>query len=786
MIGGNQTAEEWHGDGSANQTGDTPATSTNTRDEALAAALSSWAPGDGASGDSEPPAADAAELPLRPDQGDALPAYFAIAIAVLWMGVVSWFLLGAETSLSADVVRSASLVALLAGPLVLLIFAYLMVGPTSRRAARHYAHTSRAIRAESARLDEIMSVLTRRVEANSRALAQQIALLDSQGTQTSSQIAEINESMRENITALARHSLLLGAAATSAREEMKTLMNDLPEVERRMGELTASLRSSGQVAESRAAALETQIGALRQSANEAHATANGAVDRLAEQLERIGTATAEAQRNLDDAAHQMGEAVDQIVERADKAIHDSRRGIDVQGSALIAMIEQSRNAFDRAGLETTQALEQRFEDLGRQVDHVAGQLAQQESSATTVFTALEKGLLEAERRFASLNETAMEKTADLAEAVVALTDHVERLTQNLGGTSGTADDLIARAETLRAAIEGCTRDVNASLPLALAQLEEQLSHSQTLLRGVLPEADQLESSARAIAHQIGEAGDALARNNSALAMLGQSASRQLDHVRSEADELSQLVNELDRTIGGLGAGSAAQLVEVLHRVRQAATEATERARSALGSVIPEAADALANASAEAVEQAISGQVREQLSQLSAAAEQAVKAAQGASEKLLRQMLSIAETSNAIEARVAEAQAEAERTNEDQFARRVSLLIESLNSAAIDVTKILSNEVTDSAWAAYLRGDRGVFTRRAVRLLDATQAKDIARHYEEEPEFREQVNRYIHDFEAMLRRVLATRDGTPLSVTLLSSDMGKLYVALAQAIERLRT
>ena len=34
-------------------------------------------------------------------------------------------------------------------------------------------------------------------------------------------------------------------------------------------------------------------------------------------------------------------------------------------------------------------------------------------------------------------------------------------------------------------------------------------------------------------------------------------------------------------------------------------------------------------------------------------------------------------------------------------------------------------------------------------------------------------------------LLSTRDGGVMSVTLLSSDMGKLYVALAQAIERLR-
>ena len=106
--------------------------------------------------------------------------------------------------------------------------------------------------------------------------------------------------------------------------------------------------------------------------------------------------------------------------------------------------------------------------------------------------------------------------------------------------------------------------------------------------------------------------------------------------------------------------------------------------------------------------------------------------------------------------------------------------------AIDVDKILSAEVSDTAWSAYLRGDRGVFTRRAVRLIDNGEAKDIASAYENDPEFFELVNRYIHDFEAILRNLLGTRDGSSLSVALLSSDMGKLYVMLAQAIERLRT
>ena len=116
---------------------------------------------------------------------------------------------------------------------------------------------------------------------------------------------------------------------------------------------------------------------------------------------------------------------------------------------------------------------------------------------------------------------------------------------------------------------------------------------------------------------------------------------------------------------------------------------------------------------------------------------------------------------------------------------MSLLIDSMHSASIDVGKILSDEVDDKAWTQYLKGNRGVFTRRAVRLMEGGEARAIARALRERPEFQGSVNRYVHDFEAMLRRVLAERDGGMIAVTLMSSDMGKLYAALGQAIDRRR-
>jgi hypothetical protein len=130
------------------------------------------------------------------------------------------------------------------------------------------------------------------------------------------------------------------------------------------------------------------------------------------------------------------------------------------------------------------------------------------------------------------------------------------------------------------------------------------------------------------------------------------------------------------------------------------------------------------------------------------------------------------------------QEQRERDSE-AFARRVSLLIDSMHSAAIDVGKILSDEVDDRAWDSYLKGNRGIFTRRAVKLDDGGETRAIRAYYEADGEFQRSVNRYVHDFEAMLRRVLAERDGGMIAVTLMSSDMGKLYAALAQALERRR-
>jgi hypothetical protein len=194
---------------------------------------------------------------------------------------------------------------------------------------------------------------------------------------------------------------------------------------------------------------------------------------------------------------------------------------------------------------------------------------------------------------------------------------------------------------------------------------------------------------------------------------------------------------------------------------------------------------LASASSDALERNMRLKSGEIAGRLEQAAAHAVGVSAEAAGHLALRLQEVAELATNLEQRIADARASAPDSVDDDFARRVVTITDALQSASVDITTALDAEVSDTAWAAYLRGDRSIFTRRAARLLSGAEAKRVLALYEANPGFAGQVNRYIHDFEAMLRHLLATRDGHVLSVTLLSSDMGKVYVALAQAIERLR-
>jgi hypothetical protein len=709
-----------------------------------------------------------------------------VILAIGWLAAAAWRGWTALSTGRPDLPAVLQGIATLSAPLALIGIVWLLLLRTSRREAHRFSRTAAAMRAEAAHLEHVLGALSTQIAENRRELADHAHQLLLLGDDAANRMTDISTAMRGQSGEIAHQSDRLEQAARAARDDMSVLLQDLPRATMESRDMAALLKNSGLAAHEQTAALAAALAAVTQRGREAEETAGGAAQRLAAHLARIEGTTTIAGERLEAAAGQMGGVVDAALAQSAGAVDEARRAVEAQSAAMLAMAEQARVALEQAGAESARALAGRLDEIGARMDGLAAQLAAQAALGSNMVETLDSGIAGVANRFDALERTGGERTASLGSALATLGQSAERIDATLDQGVQTAEALVARAESLGGMLRESGDDLQVILPRAIEQLERRMAESHTALAALVPQAAKLAASADDAATKLGGADALLLRQATTMHELGLAAEERLEAIREHAGQLEATITGSGDRIRQLVDGAGPQLIDSLLRVRETAMQAADHARDAFAKVIPDVAGSLRGAAEDAFAQAIDGGIETKMAEVAASSERAVQAAQQATERLMRQMLTIADTTAGIEARIAEARADAEEADDETFARRVTVLIDQLNSTAINVTGMLSQEVSDSAWSSYLKGERGIFTRRAVRLLDSTEVREIQRLYEGDAAFRDQLNRYVHDFEAMLRRVLASREGGTLGVTLLSSDMGKLYVALAQAIERLRT
>lgn len=671
------------------------------------------------------------------------------------------------------------------GPLALLAVLYLLVLRTGRTEANAYARASSRLRADTETLAGTLALLTRRIEEARTALSGQASELQALGGDATSRIGEAASELSTQAASVERTVAALNSATAVARQDLNVLLAELPNAEGVARSLAERLRQGGAEADSRARALTELLLALDIQAKAANESTGGAAARLSSQLDRIEASAAAADKRIEDAAGSMGRAIDAALGAAAESLEDARGVIANQSAALSAMVEQSHAQVSAAGEVATQALAARLDDLVGRVEGIGAGLRGQELAARGLLSQLDQAIAAVEAKFAELGDKGAEHTADLAEHIVALSTHADTVGRQLGASNQTAETLLGRVEQLRVQADASSATISDTIPAALARIRLHAEQSLQAIATAGARTESLSEAAEAISERLAEAEVLVQRQRDALGEAGGLADSRLTALIEQTRTLEQLLAKADSEVRSLSEGASSHLVEALNQVHDTATRAAEQATDTLTGAIPRVAQRMSESAARAMSAALADVGKEEIAAIGSASEQAIQAAHLAAERLTRQIVTIAETATAIEARIEANRSDTEAHDDQSFARTAGLLIEALNSTAIDVAKIFSNEVTDEEWKAYLRGDRGIFTRRAVKLLDRADTHAVTERYNGDGEFRDQVHRYIHDFESLLRRVMATREGTPIATTMLSSDTGKLYVALAQAIERLR-
>ncbi|HYD12024.1 MAG TPA: hypothetical protein VEC11_04180 [Allosphingosinicella sp.] len=726
------------------------------------------------------------DIEAEPEASDLAPRLLAgllILLALGWTGASVYGLTLANPG--TDLAGWLGWVGTFSAPLILLGLVWLLFGRSSRRETQLFTHAVTAMRSESQQLEATLASVAARIEANRTALSEETARLMNLGDEASDRIGRVTATLARESAELDRKATALDMAAEAARIDVGVLMSDLPRAEAQARAAAEAMKEAGLAAHAQAGALESQLAALAAKGREADEVTGGAAQRLGAHVARIESSADAATARMNDAAAQMEAAVDGSMSKAAEAVDQARAGLEAQGQAMLAMIEQSRAAFEEAGAEATKALAERLDMAGRKIEMLAGRLASQDAASRTLLGGIARQLDEIGAQIAHIGDSGDRQNARLSQSIDQLKANATGLLREIEQGDAQSAALTQRAEALSAALAEVTGKLRDEMPPAMAGIEIQSERTAASAEAVVEKMARMETAANAAARRVSETEASLTRQQEALNALLATLTEGAREAEEKMVALGQAVGEADGAAAQLIRDTGPELVDTLVRVRDAANQAAAHAREAIAAVIPDSVLALVDASKGALGEALDEPVKEKIAEIGNASHMALATAKAASERLTRQLLTIGETAAAIEQRIAEDRAEREEREAGELSRRVALIIDALNSTAIDVSKILSNEVSDAAWAAYLKGDRGAFTRRAVRLLESGEAREIHRYYEEEPDFRDQVNRYIADFETMLRAVLTSSGGNAVAITLLSSDMGKLYVALAQSIERLR-
>ncbi len=709
-----------------------------------------------------------------------------IVLAVIAAGwVIALLVIAGGALATMPPLALAQFVAALATVPALAGIVWLITLRTSRAEAVRFGATARAMRAEAATLERTVATLSATLEDNRQRLADQTRQLGTIGDSATARLAAIGRGLSEEIDQADVHARSLGEATGAAQNSLSVLLATMPRAQTEVEAMAERIDLAALSASEHTAALDAQVIALADRGREAETVAGGAAQKLAAHIARMEATSETAGARLEAVTGETSAAVDALLRRIADAVDESRKGIGAQGDAMLAMVEANQAALNAAARESAESLAERIGVIEIVIDRIAARLDVQRNAGHGLVGDLEGGIERVEGRLDRLHQAGVERSQHLAASISALGGSADAMTEALAAGDAMAGKAIATTESLLMALDAAAREIDETLPAAVDRLDARVSAAQSVVVAAKPELLALVTAAESTHDAIEAIAQVIAEQRHNVDALTGTLLESLTQGRAKADAMGLMVDEASDRAGRFADEAAPRLIEALMRVRDTATQAAEHARDVLAKVIPEAAEALEESGAAALRRAVERDFEGQIAQIGATAELAIQAADRAASRLQEQFKAFDTIAAAVDTRLEVARAEREEAEQESFARRASLLIEALNSASIDITRTFAPDVADSAWAAYLKGDRGVFTRRAVKLLDGVEQREIARLYDDDYDFREQVNRYIHDFEGMLRTILAQRDGSPLGVTLLSSDMGKLYVVLAQAIERLR-
>jgi hypothetical protein len=604
-----------------------------------------------------------------------------------------------------------------------------------------------------------LSASIARVEALKLALAEQVSALDTMAAELPGRA----DSLGGMVDALRRQA----GEADALAGRLEALLAPLG---RQSEALARQLHDAVAAAGEQAVGLEERARLLSASLADTRATGASSVEALealiADMEGRLESRRASAGAAL---AALSASAADQLA-TAEQSAERVRELVAEQAAAVGRAVEEARHALAAIGGEAAQQLTRRLESIAGEAAAVDERLKAQVATAAELGETAERSFQRMDARLAHAAETSGRTFDQLAARIAAVNAAADGVAVPLRDSRALTAELEGAVAALRATALETIDAFGQTMPARTVEASRAAETMAGELSGLLAALEAATERVSALGEPI-EA-SRLALVAAAEAFGGQRAAMETAGraLVVELEQARQLIAEVEEATRDTSLAAATRLVDAMTRVREVSAQAAGTMRETLDAVIGEARDSLAAAADTAMRQSFVGPVAAQ-------AEAAQAAAAQAAQRTAASMAALASTLKLLEDRSTETRAGLDEALRADLNAAAAFLEDRMAAASVSIATALDKPMSQADWEAWKRGERGLFNRRAVTLLEKREAGALKALMANDPGFADAARRYTADFESLVARLGG--EGT-LALALRNSETGRLAAALAEA------
>lgn len=450
-----------------------------------------------------------------------------------------------------------------------------------------------------------------------------------------------------------------------------------------------------------------------------------------------------------------------------------REGVGQQSKALAASLAEARATLDLIGGEAARTVARKLEGLAADAATIEARLQVQLQTTELLGTQAERSFKLLDARLAHSADTSQAALDGLGTRVQAVTASIAALGEPLRDTRLAAAELESGVVSLREAALQTIDVLGETLPVRTVEASRAAETMTSELYALASIIDIAHAKATALSEPIAESRQALLQ-----ATEGYAAQREAIEAAGlalvvELEQARQLISQVEDQTRDTSLAAATRLVDAMSRVREVAQQTAGTMRNTLDGVISEARDSLATAADSAMRQSFSGPILAQ-------AREAEGIAQAVSERTAASMAALAGTLKLLDGRASERTISLQEASSRDLQAAATLLTDRLASKSVSIASALGKPMNDTDWAQWRRGERNMFNRRALSLLEKRESKALKDLLASDPEFADAARHFTADFDALITRLAQSSD-SPVASALLSSDPGRLAAALTEVL-----